>query len=269
VAQPAAAGAARLAPAPAVAMETVSLILFAVQCALKLGAQARQAYVDSTIGAALVLPLPNFATDFTVEQAVARFRTTPQTSWPPGAVALMTRLGTAALTPDEQQRLVLLALEAQLADPDTFKTIQPLPDGTFLTPAAIRALVQIRQWSSADNPNPTPLQRIAGTLFQIGVDYFATVPGGMNLNSSQGRIVHALLATLDTVDFATVDLRSKTALQDLPLRLFVATADTIAAQPGWYPATCTPSSWCRPPRRLWPPTPATASPHCARRARRT
>jgi hypothetical protein len=212
-------------------LDTASLILFAIQSALKLGAAARQAYVDSTIGAALVLPLPNFATDFTVEQAVTQFRTTPQASWPPGTVALMTKLDTSALTPDEQQRLVGLAREAQLADPDTFKTIQPLPDGTFLTPAAVGALLQIRQWSSDDNPNPSALQRVAGTLFQIGVDYFANVPGGLNLNSSQGKIVHALLTALDTVDFATVDLHSKTALQDLPVRLLVATIDTIAAQP--------------------------------------
>jgi hypothetical protein len=212
-------------------MDTASLILFAIQSALRLGAQARQAYVDSTIGAALVLPLPNFATDFTVEQAVARFRTTPQASWPPGTAALMTKLNAGALTPDEQQRLVRLALEDQLADPETFKTIQPLPDGTFVTPAAIGALVRIRQWSSEDNPNPTALQRVAGTLFQIGVDYFATAPGGLNLNSSQGRIVHALLTTLDSVDFATVDLHTTSALQDLPVRLLVATIDTIAAQP--------------------------------------
>jgi len=40
--------------------DTASGILFAIQSAIRLGQQARQAYVDSTRKRALVLPLPNF-----------------------------------------------------------------------------------------------------------------------------------------------------------------------------------------------------------------
>jgi hypothetical protein len=212
-------------------MDTATIIMFAIQSALKLGAQARQAYIDSTIGAALALPLPNFATNFTVEQAHARLADMKPETWPPGTAPLMQKIKAGLLTGGEQQRLMLLALEVQLTDPDTFKTIQPLTDGTFLTSASINAMVQIRQWSSDDNPNPSAVQRVAGTLFQIGVDYFANVPGALNTNSSQGKIVNALLTSIDSVDFATVDLRTKSALQDLPVRLLTATIDTITAHP--------------------------------------
>jgi hypothetical protein len=144
---------------------------------------------------------------------------------PPGAAALLAKMRAGALTDDEKQRLLVLANEVRLSNPDNFATIKPLADGTFLTAESVAALVLIRQWSSKDNPTPSALQRIAGTLFQIGVDYFATVPGALNDNSTQGKIVKALLTSLDGTEFATVDLK------DLPARLLVGTIDTIAAQP--------------------------------------
>jgi hypothetical protein len=49
------------------------LIMFAIRSAIKLGQQAREAYVDSTRSRELVLPLPNFPTELTVDDAGGYF----------------------------------------------------------------------------------------------------------------------------------------------------------------------------------------------------
>src|ERR1700710_2528468 len=106
-------------------METAALILFAIQSALKLGAQARQAYVESTIGAAVVLPLPDFATNFGPDQARDRILSVVDKSkWPPGAAALIKKFDAGETSDVENQRLVALGLEVRLTDTKELGTIK-------------------------------------------------------------------------------------------------------------------------------------------------
>ena len=55
-------------------MVSSDLILFAIQSALKLGVQARAAYVDATSRRSLLLPLPNYQAKSNVHDAVEYFK---------------------------------------------------------------------------------------------------------------------------------------------------------------------------------------------------
>ncbi|MGD9038214.1 MAG: hypothetical protein PVH82_01165, partial [Desulfobacteraceae bacterium] len=55
-------------------MASSDLILFAIQSALRLGVQARAAYVDATRRRALILPLPNYQAKSDVYDAVEYFK---------------------------------------------------------------------------------------------------------------------------------------------------------------------------------------------------
>ena len=198
-------------------------ILFAIQSAIKLSQAAQQAYVDSTAAATLALPLPDFNSSVTFQTAINYFSTLPAATLPAGVAALIQKNTTpAGLSDPDKTLLVQVYLEQRLID-DAAKKLSFNPDGTFFTRESIQAMVQIRQWGR--DPNPTPLQRVAGTLVQIGVEYYAYTPGALNEQSAQGRALKALLTSLDTIDFATVDP------MDLVPRLFTSTIETLAQHP--------------------------------------
>jgi hypothetical protein len=43
----------------------------------------------------------------------------------------------------------------------------------------------VRQWGKGADPTPSVLQRVGGTLIEIGVNYFANVPGGIGSAQSE------------------------------------------------------------------------------------
>ena len=218
--------------------DTASIILFGIQSAIRLGQQARQAYVDSTCNRALVLPLPNFNPAPSAGSALIYYGDKPDAEIPipiRGAVAKFTaNPEKPGLTPDESRMVLDYYNEHLLMRRETWESIVPSPEGTFLTRDSVAAAVQIRkwdreakwqeagQWDPGGPPGPSPLQRVAGTLVEIGIDYFAHVPGAFNDQTRQGKAVRAALHSLDKVEFADKPLG------DLPIRLFVATLEGVA-----------------------------------------
>lgn len=198
------------------------IVLFAIRGALKLGQQARAAYVDSTRGRALVLPLPDFEPEGSFVGAVNFFRELTVEA-PPQLVALVAKmLRNEVFTHTEEQLLIDYQNDILLrAFPGTHRTA----DGSPLSEVSLDALVEIRQWQRGSDPNPTTLQRIAGSLIEIGVDYFIEIPGALDSHASSGRALKAFLTGLDDVSF------SEAALADLPHRLFVAVMESVASTP--------------------------------------
>lgn len=210
-------------------MATADLILFGIQSAIRLGTSARQAYVDSTAGRAFSLPLPEFEARPNASIAVRYFLDRPAVDRRPSVKALLQKVADRErnpskpeLTDDDEHELVECYLEATLLEGGD-RQGKVGTDGVFFADDSLRAMVAIRQWQRGAEPNPTPLQRVAGTLLEIGVDYFAHVPGALNANSTQGKAVAALLTALDDIAFSTLPL------EDLPVRLFTATIETLAS----------------------------------------
>src|SRR5262249_11243006 len=75
------------------------------------------------------------------------------------------------------------------------------------------------------SPFPNPVQRVAGTLIDIAVDYFATVPGAISEHSKQGKALRQFLLGLSSVDFA--DAR----IDQIVIALFSAALDTLKDNP--------------------------------------
>ncbi|HEX2437721.1 MAG TPA: hypothetical protein VHT71_05370 [Methylomirabilota bacterium] len=204
------------------------LIMFAIRSAIKLGQQSREAYVDATRRQVLVLPLPSFPVTITVEDAGGYFlgAGARRVGGSPRIGVLVDKFkNRTALTDAERDELLGLRRECFVRDlADAGLPVTAADDSTF-QPEDLKALLAVRQWSQGTDPTPSALQRVGGTLIEIGVDYFATMPGAISTHSTAGKLAQAVLAGLEPIKFSEI------ALEELPARLFVATLETVAAQP--------------------------------------
>lgn len=205
-----------------------ALIMFAIRSAIKLGQQSRQAYVDATRRQALVLPLPDFPLAITVEDAGGYFLGggARHVGGAPRLAALVDQFkNRTALTDAEQAELLGLRRECFVQDLAEAGLPMTALDASAFQPEDLRALLSVRQWSKGADPTPSALQRVGGTLIEIGVDYFATMPGALSPRSTAGQLAQAVLTGLETITFSEI------ALEELPARLFVATLETISTEP--------------------------------------
>lgn len=209
--------------------DSAALVLFAIRSAVRLSHQLRLAYIDSTKRRDLILPLPNFNSVTDVTSAANFFEVLrPDYMQKAPRVKLLLekrKKPGQELTADETGELLILHTEyfnLDLAeqDPDSAQA------GAVLTAAEFDALLTVRQWQRGTDPNPPVIQRVAGALIEIGIDYAVNVPGAFHQDSKQGRAVAGFLSGLSEINF------SETQLRDLPTRLFVATLDTLSEESG-------------------------------------
>jgi hypothetical protein len=208
-------------------MASADILLFAIQGAVKLGFQARAAFVDSTRNRELTLPLPNFSRSASASAAANHFRNRPAAPTDPGQLReLVRKLQQDVVLTQEEQKLLMLYHEDDVLRSLGKEQMTPASDGSRVTGASLNALVTIRQWARGGEPNPSALQRLAGTFLEIGVDYFVSMPGGLDPNSRLGKGLRAFFTGFDEIQFATEPLG------DLPARMFTATMESIATNPG-------------------------------------
>jgi len=206
-------------------LATPDLILFAIQGALRLGLEARQACVDATRNRALVLPLPDFDPACDLLTALTHFAQNPaDVGKSTRLVALIDKYHSdGALLPEEEGQVIAYFQEIRLLDGNTWTESKSTPEGTFLTRDFVTGMVTVRQWAREGEGGVTPLQRVAGAVIELAVDYFAHVPGALNVNSRQGKVLKAVLEALDGVELADQPLST------LPERLTAATIEGIGA----------------------------------------
>ncbi len=216
-------------------MASSDLILFAIQAALRLGVQARAAYVDATRRRSLILPLPNYQAKSDVYDAVEYFKDPGKRHITESKLLedLREQLErTDTITPivkslTEEQKTDLVVLHSDFATLDFieegFEFEEP-SDG-FVPEDLVNAL-RIRQWRSGNDPHPTLLRRFAGAFIEIGVDYFAHFPGALNKNSRHGKALHVLFTSLDQIKFSEDFAEQR--IGDLPGRLLIATLETVS-----------------------------------------
>src|SRR5687768_14798378 len=91
--------------------------------------------------------------------------------------------------------------------------------------ADVASLLVLNQWERGRSPFPSAVQRVAGTLVEVAIDYFLHVPGGLSEHSRQGKTLRAFLGGLD-------DVRFQDARWDaLVIGLFTTALDTLAHHP--------------------------------------
>ena len=206
--------------------DAATLVLFAIRSSIKLGQQIRQAYVDSTRRRELVLPLPNFFSEINIVSAANYFAVKGQAYLAnnPTVAALLLKRQTPGqvLTSEEEQEVCTLHIECENLDRAKSGKLGAASDGSQISAAGFNALITIRQWQRGTDPNASALQRIAGSLVEIGVDYFANVPGALNKDSREGKAVAGFLDAMSEIKF------SEANLGELPGRLFVAALETVS-----------------------------------------
>jgi hypothetical protein len=204
------------------------LIMFGIRSAIKLGQQSRAAFVDATRRRELVLPLPNFPTAVTVDSAGGYFTGEGQrhVKRPSRLAELVDRWkARTALTVAEVDELRVFRSEFFVQDLAEAGLPVTADDASTFAPEDLSTLLAVRQWGRGTDPTPSALQRVGGTLIEIGVDYLASVPGALNSNSTVAKVAQAALVGLEPLKFSEIPIA------ELPARLFVATLETVSAEP--------------------------------------
>lgn len=219
-------------------MASADLILSVIQSALKLGVQARRAYVGSTYSSLLALKLLNYESNPKVLDAVEYFmgngkEHVSKSSVLMGLQETFEETDTIldiveALSDEQRQELVTLHNEFVMMDmmAQGFDFGQSLND--HVSNDALSYLLQIRQWRKGNDPSPTVLKRFAASFVEIGVDYFVHYPDALNKDLKNRKLLHAFFTGLDGIPFS--EHFSEDRIGDLPERLMMTTLEKVAEQ---------------------------------------
>ena len=199
---------------------TSEAIIFAIHSAIKLGGTFQKAYADSLKSKSIILPLPevdNQPNQSTIED-------------------FFNKKENKSLFIDQIQNLNKLhekATDENLDDDDLetyrdfyFHCYNSLNGTKDLNPSELTSLLRIRQWEVGNEPVTKPLQLVAGTLVEVGIDYFSQVPGAINTDSSYGKFLKSFLTGIDDIPFAEGESINRIVKRVVP-KLFVSAAETM------------------------------------------
>jgi len=210
------------------AISTAEAIVLAIHSAIRLGRNIQKAYANSLRARSIVLPLPDF--DSQADSLNAQRFFDKDGRFALEEIEDLAHLHQAneerALTEEEEERYVEYYVTLERMRRQDSRTRQATE--AALSTEDVLALLRVRQWARGESPQHSPLQLVAGTLVEIGIDYFANVPGALNLDSTQGKLVHHFLQSLDRIAFAETDDLSRTLANEVLPRLFIAGAESAA-----------------------------------------
>jgi hypothetical protein len=203
---------------------SADLVLFAIQAALQLSGGMRTAFVQGTRDRPLVLPLPR-APGIEYDSASSWFRLDAVGVEVAKSYPRIQHL-VALTSPRAEEKSELVELYVVL-----YAEHVPSASGFEgargqLSGESLGALLEIRQWAKGQfGAPPTALQRVAGTIVNLAVDYFAQTPGAVSEKRPEGRALLAFLRAIDDADFAT------TAVEDVAGQLLIGVLDAVSGTP--------------------------------------
>lgn len=208
---------------------TAEAIILAINSAIKLGKNLQRAYAKSAKSKAVFLPLPKFNNRPNADRAHRFFRSTEELKGGHQFVPQIERLRFLfeqfdnGLLLEQQEEYVnyyeTLSLQLQK---DRDRDVSH--DG--VNTDDLVALLRVKQWEDGSQPRNTPLKMVAGTIVEIGIDYFNQVPGALNVNSTFGKTMRHFLTGLDRIEFSeTEELRALSRV--VVPRLFIAAAEVV------------------------------------------
>ena len=203
------------------------VVLFGIQSGLKLAQQGRQAYIEGAIAKALVLPLPNFNSTFSRSSANQYFRTRSgkaQLEQNPSLKDIFERLRNRQEVSEVEEELYInAAIDFRLLDDIESNTISRNElANAGLTANALQSLVTVRQFANKHNKTfPTVIQRILGSLIEVGIDAFSQFPTILDKESAAGGAVAGFLDSIEDLDFASGNV------EVLARSLFISAVETI------------------------------------------
>jgi hypothetical protein len=206
---------------------TPELVIFGIKTGIKLAQQGRHAYVEATINRELVLPLPNFNPEVSIGIAEGYFHGTGNIHLRENCrikeLVDISLNSIRSLTGDEKNEII--DAYADFKREDDIRSGRIKGDELALSNEALLSLVSVRQWARNKSPYPSGAQRIAGTLIEAGIDYYADMPGAIDERSASGRALRGFLKSIDEMDFA------EERVGEIARKLFVAAIETVGENP--------------------------------------
>ena len=196
------------------------VILFAIQAAVRLEGQMKSAQIEQIKKHTLNLVTPKFSGRVTVRSASSWFmndgKSTISNDKRLIELTQKARFDRRNITDAEEKELTAAYIKIRNLEEGHVKF-----DNINLSKSNIFALTDIKQWEEGTNPNPSPLQRVAGSLVEIGVDYFRNFSHLASTTSTQGKLLMSFLDAIDEVDFA------EGQLEDIATSFMTATVETL------------------------------------------
>ncbi len=206
---------------------TAQAIVFAINSAIRLGRNVQKAYANSLKSKAILLPLPSF--DKTPNTfSISRFFDTQGQQFAEDIEVLKylhRKNKMENLTPEElaEYREYYRTLYYMTTKGETDPAIKQ----AGLSTDDVVNLLKIRQWEEDKKFATTTLQLVAGTVVEIGIDYFNQFPGALNENSSFGKALKRFLEAMDTIPFSEEESFKKALSEKVLPRLFITAAETL------------------------------------------
>jgi len=207
-------------------------IVFTINSAIRLGRNIQKAYANSIRAKSLVLPLPKFDSTLDILSADRFFQREGEDNGRQflGQLEHLNALHQKSMS----QGLIDGEKDEYLEYYKTFFRMvrngndeSKIQDGGINTEDVV-ALLKIRQWEKGKAPQPSALQLVAGSLVEIGIDYFNNVPGALNLESSYGRALKQFLDGFDDIEIAESDNLKRTLAKDILPKLFIGAAESLS-----------------------------------------
>lgn len=218
---------------------TAEAIIFAINSAIRLGRNAQRAYAKSLTSKSIVLPLPKFSGTPNAFTAQNFFDNTNDRTGGAQYLPKMERLrdihhrfkyGLGDEVPTDAELELYVEAYAQLStvlEHETQADFQSVLDDRRINSDELVALLSIRQYTFDRSKHTKPLQMVAGTLVEIGIDYFNGIPGALNEQSATGRALKHFLRAFDEMDFSDNLILLRQSRKIVP-QLFIAAAETIS-----------------------------------------
>lgn len=219
---------------------TAEAIIFAINSAIRLGRNAQRAYAKSLTSQKIVLPLPKSDGEPNGFAAQSFFDNTDERTGGAQYLARMERLADVherfksvdpAVKPPsnkEVDRYVAAYLQlSALLEAENNAGFQDGLDDRRINADELVTLLSIRQYTHDDAKHTNPLQMVAGTIVEIGIDYFNRIPGALNEQSATGRALKHFLKAFDQLEFSDNSALRQQSRKIVP-QLFIAAAETLS-----------------------------------------
>ncbi len=218
---------------------TAEAIIFAINSAIRLGRNAQRAYSKSLTSKSIVLPLPSFSGTPNAFTAQKFFDNADLTEGGEQYLSKMERLmdihnrfktgeGNQFPTDEELEIYIKYYIHLHsLLEQEAKTDFSQGMDDNRITADDVVALLSIRQYTHDSSKHTSPLQMVAGTIVEIGIDYFNRVPGALNEQSASGRTLKHFLKAFDKIPFSDTEKFREHSRKIVP-ELFIAAAETLS-----------------------------------------
>ncbi|MEL7124169.1 MAG: hypothetical protein AAFO07_32335, partial [Bacteroidota bacterium] len=204
---------------PGISAET---IIFAINSAIKLSNNLRQLYAKKVRDEEMVLPIPDFDPTIKLFTMVRFFE-----KLPPEKLKNWDGLPEIHQKAFDQQEL---SSEEEKKYKELYTLLHGHQGGTGpyleMSPEELLSIFKLQGNRKGDER--TVLQLVAGSLVDIGVDYFIQVPGALNRESQHGKVLHRFLEAFDEIDFTEQGAIKREFSGVLLPRLFAAAAESVS-----------------------------------------